>query len=281
MRFILWTLLLFSLSSTLWSYTRGQENYEPVIIPEKTDPFIQKKKEMPETRAFYVAGSFGYLFASAYDITVIQTDFSNAGVTGLSPVSGFLDFKFEFGYENILPHFDVFTVIGYVFTPTKSGTGDINYGLEPVNTTVSFGLYSVPILIGGKYSFYNTDIVKLGARADVGMSLIRGNIDLKLNGTSLLPVQSSSLSYGGTGINMDFLMFIETKLSKMLNLEFNLGYSVTSLSNVKILGSTGSFLTQFQPGKQLMIYDSTTGQSEAFKVRLNGLVFSLSAKILF
>ena len=281
MRLILGTLLFFSLSSTLWSYTRGQENYEPVIIPDKTDPFMVTKKTQPETRAFYIAGSFGYLFASASDITVIQADFTNAGITGLSPVSGFLDFKFEFGYENILPHFDVFTVIGYVFSPARSGTGDINYGLEPVSTTVSFSMYSVPILIGGKYSFYNTDTVKLGARADVGMSLVRGDINLNLNGTSLLPIQNSSLSYGGTGINMDFLMFVETKLSRMLNLEFNLGYSITSLSNVKILGSTGNFLTQFEPGKQLMIHDSTTGQSEAFKVRLNGLVFSLSAKILF
>jgi len=280
MRFILGTLLLFSLSSTLWSYTRGQENYEPVIIPDKTDPFIQKK-EMPKTRAFYVASSFGYLFASVPDITTIQTDFVNAGLTGLSPVSGFFDFNLEFGYENLLPHFDAFAVIGYVFSPAKSGTGNINYGLEPVNTTVSFSLYSVPILIGGKYSFYNTNTVKLGARADIGMSLIRGDIDLKLNEASSLPVQNSSLSYGGTGISTDFLLFIETKLSKMLNLEFNMGYSVTSLSNVKILGSTGNFLTQFEPGKQLMIHDSSTGQSEPFKVRLNGLVFSLSAKILF
>ncbi|MCX6113536.1 MAG: hypothetical protein NTY22_09735 [Proteobacteria bacterium] len=76
-------------------------------------------------------------------------------------------------------------------------------------------------------------------------------------------------------------MFVETKLSNMLNLEFDLGYSITSLSNVKILGASGNFATQFQPGHQLMIYDASTGQSEGFKVSMNGFTFSLSAKVLF
>lgn len=268
------------LSFDLLSYNKEKDFYEPVKIPEKSEVF-DTKKILKDQQAFYVAGSFGYLFASVPDISIIQDDFTNAGITGLSPVSGFFNFRLELGYENLLKHFDVYGVVGYLMTSTKSGTGDISYGLEPVNSTIGFGLYSVPLLLGAKYSFYNSDVVKLGTKIDVGTSIIRGNIDVRLNGTSSLQIQNSSMSYGGMGLSGDLLIFVETKISRMFNLEFDLGYSITNLSNVKITGSSGNFTTQFEPGKQLMIYDSSTGQSTPFNVKINGLVFSLSAKMLF
>ncbi|MCX6113535.1 MAG: hypothetical protein NTY22_09730 [Proteobacteria bacterium] len=168
MKRIFCIIFFFTVSLNLWSYTRSKETFEPVIIPDKTEPFGENKKTMPEPQKFYVAGSFGYIFASVPDIQIIQDDFTNAGITGLSNVGGFFNFNLEFGYENLFQHFDAFAIIGYRFTSVKSGTGDISYGLEPVNSTVGFGLYSVPFLIGAKYSFYNTSVIKLGTRADIG-----------------------------------------------------------------------------------------------------------------
>ncbi|MEI6093116.1 MAG: hypothetical protein WCQ47_05470 [bacterium] len=279
MKFFFLIMILFLLSFDLWSYNK--DLYEPTKIPEKEEDYFASIKDVEPSRSFYASGSFGYLFASVPDITIIQKDFTNAGVSGLNPVSGFFNFRLELGYENLFKNFDLYGVLGYLMTSTKSGTGNINYGLEPVNSTIGFNLYSIPMLVGAKYSFYNTDRIRLGTKLDIGTSLIRGNIDLRLNQTSSLQIQNSSLTYGGMGLSGDLGLFVETKVSRMLALEFDVAYNITSLSHVKITGSSENFATQFEPGKQLMIYDSITGKSTPFNVKINGLMFCLSAKMLF
>ena len=264
------------------AYQKGREVYEPVIIPNKMDPFEEsRRKEKQEPQTFYTALDFGYLFSSPSDISIIATDFTNAGIQGLGNVGGFFNIRFEFGYENLFSHFDVFGTIGYLFSPGRGGTGDINYGLNPVNSTVGFGMYAVPFLVGAKYSVYNNEWIRVGPKVDLGINLIRGNIDLKINSSASQPIQNSSLSYGGTGFSGDILIFTEAKLSRVVNIEFDLGYSLTRLSSTKINGSSGNFATEFEPGKQLMIFDSKTGKSTPLTVNLSGFEFLLSAKVLF
>jgi hypothetical protein len=278
MKRILTAIFFLAISLDLWAY----KAYEPVVIPDRSDPFDRAKKIQPlDPMAFYVSGGLGYLFSSASDLAKIQDDFTNAGLQGLSPVGGYYSFRLEMGIQNLFRHFDIFGIVGYSFSTSREGTGDINYGLETLNTTMSFGQYSIPLLVGAKYSFYNTNWIRLGAKADLGISIIRGHMVLNLNEASSSNIQDSSMNFGGTGIGGEIFAFAETMFTRSLTLEFNLGYSIMRLNNVKITSSSGNFATEFEPGKRLMIYDPATGTSSAFSSSMKGFVGFIALKALF
>ena len=215
-------LFLFFFTASLYSQSFASPGaYDPVVIPNN-DRFDERNSEEAKVGSFYASTNFGYFFAKANDLTKIQNDFKNAGVTGLSPVGGFWGFRVEGGYQNLIDDLDVFAIIGYHFSLGRSGSGDINYGLDTLDSTVSFGLSYIPFLAGARYSFFSNEWVRLGLQGNVGMSLVRGSISINPNQASDT-ISFSSLNYGGTGLTGELLAFSEWGFYRSFKIGFDVG----------------------------------------------------------
>jgi hypothetical protein len=272
--------ILFLFASSIYSQSFSRSGYyDPIRIPD-SDPFDERNSEEERVGSFYSALNFGYFFAKVDDLSKIQSDFKDAGVNGLSPVGGFWGFRLETGYQNLADDLDVFATIGYHFSPGRSGSGDINYGLNTLDSTVSFGLYYVPLLAGARYAFFTNEWVRLGLQANLGISFIRGNITINPNQSSNT-IEFSSLNYGGTAYTGELLVFSEWGFYKAFKIGFDMGYSLNSLSNVKIRGSSGNFSRTFSSGDRLMIYDSASGTSSPLKIKMSSFIFMLGIKTVF
>lgn len=228
---------------------------------------------------FYISLGYNLLFSNEkYISESFVEDINNLGGT-LDTISFYHDLVIS-AYYKLFPFFNPYLHFSFLFSNNYTTTVPISYGLDAVNTLVSYNLYSFNFMFGSNYDIFNINSFSFCLTPLLGFSILRGSISLMPDTTSP-SVSSSYLGFGGVAFSASLEAKVKLVLSKHFALGINLSYLYLVLQNVNIGSSLGDFALQYKENENLAIYNKATKQMEEFHLDFSGFKTGVFIEIMF
>jgi len=258
-----------------------EQKYKSVEL-KKVETLVQnlddqlKYKQFRELKPFFANINFGLTYSTVSDFKKINQDYKNAGFRGFNDFNLTYLTILEFGIENLLfKNFNPFLAIAYQFNTDDTGIGQLYDGNELIDTEFSNSFYAIPIKIGAKYSFYNTESIKSGFSISGGIWIAESSISL-INSNTI-----SKLNMSGTGYTSNALFYMDFLVVSNVFFSFNLGYEYSKCDKVLISNSSGDFEAHFPKKTTLLIHDGASETSRAFRYYISGIHVGAGIKGIF
>ena len=249
-------------------------------ISEKISVQPEPQKQIVSKRYFGVTFSYYGLFRQESCIAESFVADINANAGDLSTISYYNGLSASF-YYHINKWFTPYLETNYMTSFTRSSTASLNYGLETIETTASYGIDSINFSLGTKINIVNYKNFELNLIPLVGFAFLVGNLALVPKEQGSLGIEESYLGFTGKNIFYSLKINFDFKLRRKLLLGLSLFYQYLEFNKIVVSDSAGEFSSQYETGKQLAIYNNTTKAIDDFYISLSSFGVGILLELRF